>query len=1420
MILRVIRIIYTIMVRYILHLADLHTRAGNTEASRFHEYNTVFTRIVESFREFHGIHESAIFLAGDIFHHKLKIESAGLKIIIAFLKQLGELAPVYIIRGNHDYLQQCPDEPDLVSAILNLHIPNIHYLDETKHTMISKNVGVGVVAISDALHAGNSRGIAPILPEFPKPKDNMINIALFHGAVSKTRLPNGMIMDDAHTYPLKWFTGYDALILGDIHLQQVHDVSKDHRDILTMKHTTHMGKYTWSQKGLPRGYCGSTVQQDFGEALLGHGFMVWDVQEKNVSLYHVWNDYGFVTARLEEKEKRISVLMKRQEGSTWISADNLVTKEWFPKNIYLRVCSPATEDVVENNRRVCTFFRQQGINIVHTRNHLASRSNEGEIETSPEKDMRNMDLAEFNTKTSWIEYVSEQMEKNPEKIGEEWKQWFAAPEMLSLPLSKKECGGTVEQYIVEKKNKFEKKLKEYTKVSDATREVCTSKKPFRICKIEWNYLLSFQEQNVFDFEAHDGCVSAIVAKNGCGKSNLLEIICIALYGNGFPSRYNKTYSSCIINNAKPKNKTASTKLWITVDGILYVLRRTFATQSKDTNKIVLSHVSLDRKVQRDTSSMKGIKDWENIHTGKTAVDEWVDRHIGKISSFLLSCLVSQAGDYDFFALKPAEQKELLDHSLGIHVASAFHTLIKDARYVYKDVIGTLQTIKSTEIDSVGEDYINGVGQTVRVEEIAEDERKIAQYQEAHAVWEKERDALMKEMAGIDYVPIFKMGRYTVRKEVERLQELGIPEEDEVCTMREKMGALKSAIANIQMDDIEGEDNMLSLEEAEEALQNIWEPEISLEQIQRYDEEYKAWQKQYAGRCLKDVQCAETLQKKCEDLERKTRCLLEEQKRILDNEPQTRAKETWDAICEWEKKRHNVDEKEFAAWKKYKEGGKVNTEVLCAKKSWLENEIKRYCAEEQWDEEEMVVRRIKKATQRMGLRTARERVRWWNEELRAKEKECMARKEMMVIIEENYDDVETSVNNLNVSRKKIVALEKRLRGLRRILKSHNTLEEIEWLLKKQRVDTWKDEIATVECVQKSAEKYKHMEEWEAIISTEDYWKKEKELLCAEKEWHRQWKICNEERLRVDSELLHAKTEWEEACLQYNYQKENAAWEERMASLEDFRKQWEKRKDALRKVEQVKAVTWKKELGELESIMDIVEEKKCMCAYQTCLRLWDRWSQMKYQEVQLRNMRNEIDQLREKCAVAKSEHRRCISTLERIASITEYIHLLQGRLHTLEFVEGCFIGFKEWVYKERAMEYIVCAANQFIGKVADGGVRIGVDVVEGGNFFWYIQIADTRVPLDRASGFQRMICSLGMRLALGKLGSSGANPTQFFIDEMFSSCDYMHLERVGELLHSMLYVYTQVIVVSHLDEIERCADRHIKIVRDKNNASRIV
>ena len=79
---------------------------------------------------------------------------------------------------------------------------------------------------------------------------------------------------------------------------------------------------------------------------------------------------------------------------------------------------------------------------------------------------------------------------------------------------------------------------------------------------------------------------------------------------------------------------------------------------------------------------------------------------------------------------------------------------------------------------------------------------------------------------------------------------------------------------------------------------------------------------------------------------------------------------------------------------------------------------------------------------------------------------------------------------------------------------------------------------------------------------------------------------------------------------------------------------------------------------------------------------------------------------------------------------------------------------------------------------------------------------RPPIEKASGFQRFICGLAVRMALGSsgVGAASTKPAQLFLDEGFTSCDSVNLAKVPHLLNTLLQLYNGILLVTHLEDLK--------------------
>jgi DNA repair exonuclease SbcCD ATPase subunit len=241
----------------IYHIADVHIR----NVKRHNEYRQVFEKMFDEIRK-RGTDDSIIYLAGDIAHAKLEMSPELLKEISWLFTECSKLCDTILITGNHDCNMNNLDRLDVLTPIVEaLNLPNFHYLRDTQVYSIG-GVDFGVFSIFDNKN------------NWPKADTLFGNkkIALFHGPVDNSQTDIGYVVSSRH-FTTEMFDGYDLALLGDIHKRQ---------EMI-------------SPKGCKIAYAGSLVQQNFGETLDKHGFLVWDLDTMSYEGVDIQNDYGYYT---------------------------------------------------------------------------------------------------------------------------------------------------------------------------------------------------------------------------------------------------------------------------------------------------------------------------------------------------------------------------------------------------------------------------------------------------------------------------------------------------------------------------------------------------------------------------------------------------------------------------------------------------------------------------------------------------------------------------------------------------------------------------------------------------------------------------------------------------------------------------------------------------------------------------------------------------------------------------------------------------------------------------------------------------------------------------------------------------------------------------------------------------------------------
>ena len=220
----------------IVHLSDIHWRG----LQRHDEYTEVFE---DFFKKVENLCPDMVVVGGDIVHSKTQGITPEIIDRLRWWFQKLSNWPTVVILGNHDGLIHNKSRLDAISPIIAaLDHHNIHFLKDSGNYELN---GVNFANFSCFDEEGWSKC---------SPNPDMINIALYHGAVGGSLLDTGMPIEGEVTVDM--FRPYDFSMLGDIHRMQFLD-------------------------GDTRiAYPGSTVQQNYGEDI-EKGFLFWQIKNRD-----------------------------------------------------------------------------------------------------------------------------------------------------------------------------------------------------------------------------------------------------------------------------------------------------------------------------------------------------------------------------------------------------------------------------------------------------------------------------------------------------------------------------------------------------------------------------------------------------------------------------------------------------------------------------------------------------------------------------------------------------------------------------------------------------------------------------------------------------------------------------------------------------------------------------------------------------------------------------------------------------------------------------------------------------------------------------------------------------------------------------------------------------------------------------------
>jgi len=339
-------------IRYVYHIGDIHIR---NDSERDSEYETVINRFVAEIKT--DPKESVVICVGDIFNDTLSSTAIILAKNMAI--KICEKCDLIMMRGNHDTVKKGNNDSDNMKAALcwtkTGSTNDIYILEQSGEY----KYGDIILGYTDVYNTEVYK-----LTKTSKCK----SIGLWHGMVKgsvRFSNENGRRI----IFNKEDFNCYDYVMLGDVHKSQYLDKNKR------------------------IGYCGSLIQQDFGESVKDHGYILWDLKEGVSEFKRVKNDFGFVTLVVDD--------------------GNIPEIESLPKKIELRVTGKKMNETIEN--KICEIITKRGIEI---KNHHA-------YDTEPAKkgDIKELEVqADKTVKDVIFEYIDgidlENIKDERDKIGD------------------------------------------------------------------------------------------------------------------------------------------------------------------------------------------------------------------------------------------------------------------------------------------------------------------------------------------------------------------------------------------------------------------------------------------------------------------------------------------------------------------------------------------------------------------------------------------------------------------------------------------------------------------------------------------------------------------------------------------------------------------------------------------------------------------------------------------------------------------------------------------------------------------------------------------------------------------------------------------------------------------------------------------
>ena len=220
--------------------------------------------------------EMRIVVAGDLFENKISVSNEANIAASWFLTHLSDVCDVIVVCGNHDYLANNKNRVDSITPIVSIaKNERVRYIDSELMFESGYIVDDNIVwCLYSTFDDFNTPDLTELEVDYPD--NDFVKVGLIHGDINGAVSDTNRVTDkglDPNT-----FSEMDFVIAGHIH---------KHQEI--------------KKKGVKIVYCSSLIQQNNGESIHGHGYVVWDTETCDYEFMELENEkYGFFKFRIND----------------------------------------------------------------------------------------------------------------------------------------------------------------------------------------------------------------------------------------------------------------------------------------------------------------------------------------------------------------------------------------------------------------------------------------------------------------------------------------------------------------------------------------------------------------------------------------------------------------------------------------------------------------------------------------------------------------------------------------------------------------------------------------------------------------------------------------------------------------------------------------------------------------------------------------------------------------------------------------------------------------------------------------------------------------------------------------------------------------------------------------------------------------